>query len=233
MDRLLSVASSPVEVLEVGCGRGDLWWKNADRIPSGWAITLTDISKGMVAEALQNAAKAGMRGVQSGAVNVEQMPYRDNSFDVVIANHMLYHVPDRQKALAEVRRVLKPEGVFIAATNGKKHLLELFQFASQAASEYMAVRESTDENFSLENGRVQLEAFYRDVRLERYVSELRVDDVQPIVDFLLSSLMFKEELPKAAAAKLTRLVEQEMVNQNGVIRIQKDVGLFVASGAQL
>ncbi|HNW87567.1 MAG TPA: class I SAM-dependent methyltransferase [Candidatus Limiplasma sp.] len=49
-------------------------------------------------------------------VNMESIPYGDNTFDVVIANHVIEHVPDEQKALSEVMRVLKPGGFAILST---------------------------------------------------------------------------------------------------------------------
>lgn len=49
-------------------------------------------------------------------IDIQNIPYEDNSFDLVIANMMLYHVPDLPRALAEVGRVLKPEGKLYTAT---------------------------------------------------------------------------------------------------------------------
>lgn len=52
-------------------------------------------------------------------VNAESIPFEEESFDVVIANHMLYHVPNINKALKEINRVLKSEGILFASTVGK------------------------------------------------------------------------------------------------------------------
>ena len=96
-------------VLELGCGPGDLWRENADRIPAGWDNTLTDFSEGMVAAAQRNLAEIG-RVFAFRQADAQDLPFEAAAFDTVIANHMLYHVPDR-RALAEIRRVLKPGGV--------------------------------------------------------------------------------------------------------------------------
>jgi len=58
-------------------------------------------------------------------VDAQAIPYPDAHFDAIIANHMLYHVPDRPKALAEIRRALKPGGHFYASTLGANHLREM------------------------------------------------------------------------------------------------------------
>src|SRR4051794_3247217 len=91
-------------VLELGCGPGRLWQENADRLPPAWRLTLTDYSPGMARE-----AREGLRtGLPPGALTVlvadaQSLPCPDRAFDAVIANHMLYHVPDRARAYAEVR----------------------------------------------------------------------------------------------------------------------------------
>jgi len=88
-------------VPELGCGTGRLWVQNAGRVSAGWQVTLSDSSPGMVAQAQQGLAARGRPSAFAGG-----------SFDAVIANHMPYHVPDRPKLSAEVRRVLRPGGFF-------------------------------------------------------------------------------------------------------------------------
>ena len=58
-------------------------------------------------------------------MDAQSISYEDEIFDAVIANHMLYHVPDRMKAIAEIKRVLKWGGRFIATTVGSHHLKEM------------------------------------------------------------------------------------------------------------
>ncbi len=96
-------------LLELGCGPGKLWTQIIQRIPSGWDITLTDFSAGMLAEAERNLRDSG-RSFRFAVVDAQNLPYGDDSFDAVIANFMLYHVPDRPRALSEIVRVLKPSG---------------------------------------------------------------------------------------------------------------------------
>ncbi len=113
--------SIPAEgrILELGCGPGHLWRINADRIPEKWDITLSDFSPGMLQEAQQNLANIG-RHFTFQRIDAQSIPFEDESFDVIIANHMLYHVPDRVKAFSEIFRVLRPEGRLYAVTNGLK-----------------------------------------------------------------------------------------------------------------
>ena len=113
--------AAAADVLEVGCGNGLMWRENLDRLPDGWRLTLTDLSPGMVhtvREALGDRAEYAVADAQ-------ELPFDDASFDAVIANHMLFHVPDRPRALAEIARVLCPGGVFRATTIGLDHLRRL------------------------------------------------------------------------------------------------------------
>ena len=77
-------------VLEIGCGTGGLWLGNADRVPAGWRITLSDLSEGMLAEARERLAAAGL-AFDFTEANVQSLPFGDDRFDAIIANHMLYH----------------------------------------------------------------------------------------------------------------------------------------------
>src|SRR5689334_986149 len=79
-------------ILELGCGPGWLWLANHDRIPSGWEITLTDASSGMVEAARQQLK---FRPFHFQQVDAQELPFDSASFDAVIANHMLYHLTDK------------------------------------------------------------------------------------------------------------------------------------------
>ena len=113
-------------VLELGCGPAHLWKTNLDRLPTGWSITLSDFSAGMLEQAQQNLGERAS-AFRFEMVDAQAIPFEANTFDAVIANHMLYHVPDRAQALSEMRRVLKPGGKVYLATNGLNHLRGLGQ----------------------------------------------------------------------------------------------------------
>ena len=117
-------------VLELGCGPGTLWLKNRDRLPEDWDIMLSDFSPGMLEEARRKLASLP-HPFAFRQMDAQAIPLPDASLDAVIANHMLYHIPDRQKAFAEIRRVLKPGGRLYAATNGHNHLRELSAWQQQ------------------------------------------------------------------------------------------------------
>ena len=118
-------------VLEIGCGKGLMWCENKESIPRSVVLTLTDFSLGMVSETQKNADKFGL-SAEICQMDAQNLLLPDNSVDLVVGCHMLYHVPDIPKALSEIQRVLKPNGRFISTTTSISHLKELrdllFQF---------------------------------------------------------------------------------------------------------
>ena len=212
-------------ILELGAGPGYLWRENLDRVPAGWDITLSDFSPGMVAEAKRALAGSG-RPFRLEVIDAQSVPFNDASFDAVIANHMLFHVPDRPKALSEIRRVLRPGGRFYAATAGERHLREIgellrrFDPADAAGGTF-------PQSFTLENGGAQLAPWFSDVKVFRYDDALVVTEVEPLVAFVASSSRFP--LTGERRATFARFVAQEMAAQGGRLAIRKDTGLFEAA----
>ncbi len=106
---------SPRRVLEVGCGPGEA---AAAIAASGAGVVALDISERMV-----ELARA--RGVDARVGDAQELPFEDASFDCALAAWMLYHVPEPERAVAELARVLRPGGRLVAVTNGRAHLQEL------------------------------------------------------------------------------------------------------------
>ena len=208
-------------ILELGCGPAYLWSHNISRIPSGWNITLSDFSPGMLDTAWRNLVVTG-RAFQFREIDAQSIPYEDESFDAVIANHMLYHVPDRTKALSEVRRVLKPNGRLFATTIGTNHLKEIANWIRRVSPGTDFV--SFGSPFTLENGFAQLKQFFPQVTLSRYPDSLQVTEVKPLLAFIRSSIHASDVL-EDELLKLENELEREL-KANGKILIQKDSGLF-------
>jgi SAM-dependent methyltransferase len=109
-------ALSPARVLEVGGGQGELAQWLRDEL--GARVSFLDLSPRM-------AELARARGLDAQVGDVQELPFADASFDVVVAAWMLYHVPDVPRGLAEIARVLVPGGSLVAVTTSVDHLREL------------------------------------------------------------------------------------------------------------
>ena len=105
-------------VLELGSGSAALWLQNSERIPENWDITLSDFAPGMLLEAEEKLSEL-QRPFAFQSIDIQSIPFENEQFNAVIANFMLHHVPDRERAFAEVCRVLKPDGHFYTATMGQ------------------------------------------------------------------------------------------------------------------
>jgi SAM-dependent methyltransferase len=128
-------ALSPARVLEAGGGQGELAQWLRDEL--GADVSFLDLSPRMV-----ELARA--RGLDAQVGDVQELPFADASFDVVVAAWMLYHVPDIPRAVAELARVLVPGGSLVAVTTSVEHLRELRDLLSYPPGH--------EETFNRENG---------------------------------------------------------------------------------
>jgi len=221
-DTLLTLADN-ARILELGCGSGYLWKENISRIPPSWNITLSDLSSGMLDAAWRNLVVTG-RAFKFEEIDAQSIPYRDETFDAIVANHMLYHVPDRPKAIAEIKRVLKPAGRLITTTVGGNHMKEMMDWFRQV--HISKSWESLANPFTLESGLVQLQPFFSEICLSRYEDNLHITEIEPIMAYIHSSIRVSE-LSEEELAKLQLDLEKEL-KVKGRIFISKDSGLFEA-----
>ncbi|NLG27525.1 MAG: class I SAM-dependent methyltransferase [Chloroflexi bacterium] len=216
-------------VLEVGCGTGSLWVARAAPLPGGIAIVLSDTSEGMLRAA--RATLGAHPALTIMAADAQCLSFDDASFDVVIANHMLYHVTDQSRTLSEIARVLKPSGVLYASTAGRSNLSELGTLlrAFDARIDYDAT--GVTGVFNLENGAEQLRKHFGRVALRRYPDSLHISEAQPLADYVLSLRGTGSGVdllaPERAAA--LRAFLSEIIDRQGAITLRKDTGLFIAA----
>jgi len=216
----LETLPNPAQVLELGCGPAYMWSECADRIPVDWDITLSDLSTGMVEAARENLADASHE-FSFREIDAQVIPFESESFDIVIANHMLYHVPNRPQAFAEIRRVLKEGGTLIAASNGNNHLAEINRWL-KGFTDFIPFKNP----FTFENGLEQIQPFFSEVEINRYKDSLCVTDIDLIMGYIYSTTKASEILPKALSAVKQEL--EDLLATKGEIFIQKDSGMFKA-----
>lgn len=210
-------------ILELGCGPGDLWLQNLERIPEGWEIVLSDLFPAMVQKAMRALGERS-RPFTFLWIDAQAIPFVASQFDVVIANHMLYHVPDLAGSVSEMRRVLHPGGCLYAATNGRAHMQELIEMVERFDPSLGYRRGFSEPAFLLESGPAHLSRCFSTVTCHRYGDGLVVTEVEPLVDYVLSGL----EAAEHRRDELRAFVESEFQRQGAAIRITKDSGILVA-----
>jgi SAM-dependent methyltransferase len=209
-------------VLELGCGTG-LLWRGTVTVPRGWRVILTDMSDGMLRETRAALAQLGLAFTYMQA-DAQAIPFRDESFDAVIANYMLYHVPNIPRALGEIGRVLKPSGFCYAATNGLANMKEMDAMAVRFFS--IPQMTKSDARFGLESGDAYMRAAFSEVKLERYPDSLVITEAAPLMDYI-NSMRVRRRITDDQIAALRAHVENEIAS-HGEIRMTKDSGLFIA-----
>ncbi len=145
--------------------------------------TLTDLSPGMAAEAVERARAAGFAAVTGRECDVQDLPFSDSSFDVVVANHMLYHVPDPERALTEVARVLAPDGVLLAATNGHGHTQEIDELVAACFGERTG---GLYDVFGIDSGERKLRMHFAHIVWHVSDNDLVVTDPDAVIAYGMS-----------------------------------------------
>ena len=209
------------QLLELGCGTGEFWRGRLSLLTGGAQLTLTDLSEGMVetARAAVGEGIPGQCGVQYRVADIQSLPYPDASFDMVIANSMLYHVPDLPKALAEVRRVLRPGGSFYCATFGQQGTAE---YVGEILQRF-GLANTITHTFTLQNGGPQLAAQFETVECLIRPDALAVTCVEDFADYI-DSLPALQDKPKLPRAELLALLRSRMTD--GVLWVPKQYGMF-------
>jgi len=213
-------------VLDIGCGPGWFWAGAADALPGGLHLTLGDLSAGMVEEALSRV-RALDRGWEIGGkvADIADLPFPDGTFDAVIAMHMLYHVPDQHKAIAEALRVLKPGGRLVVTTNGLDNLRELY--ALGAAAFGVSGRDPGAELFGFGEAEALLRAAFGNIEIHLYPGSLHITDPEHVFE-AQTSYPPGEDAPESQLAALRAAIAAAFERGGGVLDVAKETGAFIS-----
>lgn len=172
-----------MNILEVGCGDGALW--KGLNIPEKISLTLTDISEGMIRD-IRKVFGEDRKYLRLLSCDCQAVPFEDNTFDLVVANHVLFYCRDVEKACREIYRVLKPGGRVIAATYGKHHMEEINRLVLGFDKRIVLSSQCLYERFGKENGGSILEKMFKEVCWEEYEDSLCVNEPEPLISYILS-----------------------------------------------
>ena len=190
--------SRPTRVLEVGCGAGAMSQRVRDEL--GAEVVAVDSSERMVELTRQ-------RGIEAYVADVTELPFGEAEFDCVFAGWVLYHVLDRDRAISECARVLKPGGRFTTATLADENMSDLWDFLGSPRERSLS--------FSSSNGAEQL---------ERHFARVEAREAEGVVVFPTP-----EDMRQFVAANMTRAHLAAVVPEfENPVKVRTHHTIFVA-----
>ena len=214
-----------MRVLEVGCGDGALWTCRHEELPRPISIVLSDISDGMIRDVRRNI-RQDLQSFTFQVFDCANIPYADNTFDLVIANHVLFYADDLPGTLQELARVLRPGGRFICSSYSSRHMHEIRDLVRLFDSHISLSQGQLYERFGLENGQALLSPVFSSVRLLRYEDGLRITDPQPLIEYILSCHGNQNQYLVNRYKEFQTFVKEQVGN---VFCVTKDAGIFVCA----
>ncbi|GMQ60737.1 hypothetical protein AN1V17_51400 [Vallitalea sediminicola] len=216
------------QVLELGSGTGSFWLANKTKLPY-MNIIITDSSEGML-NTVRKKLESLNCNVTFNLVDSQEIPYMDNSFDIIIANHMIYHIPDINKAISEIYRVLKPNGKLYTTTLGKDNMTELASLLHNFDNSIVFPSNKLIERFGLDSGSISLRKFFKNVDCKRYKDSLWILKSIPLLNYVLSLEGIGNVLDIIRDERVNDFRDylDVLINKDGKINIKKDSGILIA-----
>lgn len=172
-------------ILEIGCGDASLWRENRERIPKNIKIVLSDLSDGMMRDVKRSIGKKDER-FRFDVMDAHQIHMPDASVDLLIANHVLFYCEDLQQVFREIKRVLKPDGIFICSTYSGSHMKEISDLVKEFDDRIVLSADRLYERFGKENGKELLQKEFKDIVWVQYEDHLSVTDADALLAYILS-----------------------------------------------
>lgn len=212
-----------MKILEIGCGNGALWQQNLSVLPPHVQIVLSDISAGMIHD-VQNRFRNDAR-FSCMVFDASQIPFDDNTFDLVIANHMLFYCDDLERVLQECARVLKPTGHLEASTYSSRHMKEITELVQSFSPQIVLSKDKLYEKFGLDHGEELLSPYFRDIERRKYQDSIVLHEAEPLIAYILSCHGNQNQL---LLDRYKEFHDYVVKMTAGGFTIIKDAGVFLA-----
>ncbi|MBO3445767.1 MULTISPECIES: MerR family transcriptional regulator [Clostridia] len=212
------------KVLEIGCGNGALWAKNIEYLNDSIDVTLTEICEDMLNDAKINLSKNSDK-FNFQIADPNNIPFENDSFDVVIANHILFYMKDLDLVLSEINRVLKKGGHFYCSTIDSYHMKELEELMLGFSNNIKISEEKLSNKFGLENGEEILKKHFDNIQRYLYEDKLIVNDTKGILEYIYSIPGNILEVIDTKKREFEKYID-ESIKSSGEIKITNNSGLF-------
>ena len=210
-------------LLELGCGNGKLWQENSIDLRNR-EIFLSDISEGMVEE-VRNKLGSDFNCIVADA---EKIPFKDEYFDTIVANHILFYLNDLNLGLKEIDRALKSDGILYCSTYGKNHMKEITEIVQNFDSRINLSNHSLYDIFGLENGEDILSKYFSNIQRMDYQDSLEITESKPLIDYIMSCHGNQNEILGPRLNEFKEYIK-ELLENNGKIVVTKQAGLFICN----
>ena len=211
-----------MRILEIGCGDGTLWNENMAKLPQNISAVLSDISEGMLRDVRRRIGSDSRFSFQ--AFDCHRIPFVSDSFDLVIANHVLFYCDDIAKVCREVSRILVPGGRFLCSTYGASHMQEITALVQEFDSRIQLSGDALYARFGLENGAELLAPYFSEISTQLYDDALYVTDAAPLIEYILSCHCNQNQYLLERYQDFRRFVEKKTLKG---FHITKSAGLFI------
>lgn len=212
-----------MKILEIGCGNGALWQQNLSALPPHVQIVLSDISAGMIHD-VQNRFRNDAR-FSCMVFDAAHMPFDDNTFDLVIANHMLFYCDDLSQVLQECARVLRVNGRLEASTYSSRHMKEITELVQSFSPQIVLSKDKLYEKFGLDHGAQLLSPYFRDIERRKYQDAIVLHEAEPLIAYILSCHGNQNQL---LLDRYKEFHDYVVKMTAGGFTITKDAGVFLA-----
>lgn len=190
-------------VADIGCGNG-LYLAELARRGQGQHLIGADMSPGMLRAAGQRASDAGLPPPALLAADAAALPFRDESADLTLAMYMLYHVPEPELAVRELRRITR--GRLVVGLDGDDHHREMRELITAALADIgQGAVPLISERFSLDQGEIILRRMFTSVTRYDFLGRLVIPDPEPVAAYVRSmSVAARFPDPGALVQAVTR-----------------------------
>lgn len=227
------------KVLDIGAGQGRFTIPFARLLKAkhGKIIAL-DISKGVMTP-IEKVLIEEKLPIEFVVMNAETFDFPVETFDYVMANHMLYHIKKLSILLEKINEVLKKKGYLIATTNSEKGMPEFFQLHIKTMEKLnIKVNNVHDISFSSENGSKILSKVFKEVKHYSFDLGFEATDYRPILKYYKATQLFNlpyqnEKLSVQTRNKIedtfSKIAMKKIQENGGTLYISKPVSVFIGA----